>query len=289
MELKLTLRFALPKTPSLLRYRDDQIAYGLWTEVGPATVLLHIDGGALVATAIGPGADAALAAVPRTVGLGDSIEAFQPEPGLVRDLHRRHQGLRLGSTGRVFDTILPAVIGQRVTVDEAKRSYGRLVAAVGEKAPGDADLLLPPLPKAVAELSSVDLHSFGLEQARGKVVLEVARRATRLEEITEMDGTAALQRLLAITGIGPWTAAQVMGAAWGDADAIPTGDYHLPNTVAWALAGERRGTDERMLELLEPYRPQRRRALLLIKMSGIQAPRYGPRSSQSIISRSGRS
>ncbi len=104
-----------------------------------------------------------------------------------------------------------------------------------------------------------------------------------------MDGTAALQRLLAITGIGPWTAAQVMGAAWGDADAIPTGDYHLPNTVAWALAGERRGTDERMLELLEPYRPQRRRALLLIKMSGIQAPRYGPRSSQSIISRSGRS
>lgn len=287
LDLEVTLGFALPKAPSLLRCQDDQATYGLWTEHGPATVTLGIGEGVLTAVAVGPGADVALAAVPRTVGLGDNGESFRPQPGLVRDMHRKHRGLRMGSTGRVFDTILPTVIGQRVTTDEANRAYRRLVAAVGEPAPGETDLLLPPRPEAVAGLSFTDLHSLGLEQARAKVVREVARRVTRLEEIKGMDRSAALQRLLAITGVGPWTAAQVMGSAWGDQDAVPLGDFHIPNTVAWALAGEPRGTDERMLELFEPYRPQRRRALLLIKLSGIHAPRYGPRSSQSIISRGG--
>ena len=63
----------------------------------------------------------------------------------------------------------------------------------------------------------------------------------------------------------------------GDADAVPVGDYHIPNTVAWALAGEPRGTDERMLELLEPYRGHRRRVITLIKSAGISAPKYGPK------------
>ena len=47
--------------------------------------------------------------------------------------------------------------------------------------------------------------------------------------------------------------------------------------VAWALAGEPRGTDERMLELLEPYRGQRGRVVRLLELAGIAAPRYGPR------------
>jgi 3-methyladenine DNA glycosylase/8-oxoguanine DNA glycosylase len=206
---------------------------------------------------------------------------------LVRDLDLKHRGFRLGSSGRVFDTILPTVLGQRVTTDEAKRSYRRLVGALSEPAPGDSDLLLPPRPDAVGGLSFDDLHGFGIERSRAKIVLEVAGRAQRLEQITDMTREQAESRLAAIRGVGPWTAAQVMGAAWGDLDAIPTGDFHLPNTVAWVLAGEPRADDERMLELLEAYRPQRRRALLLIKMSGIQAPRYGPRSPKNIISRGG--
>ncbi|TME76348.1 MAG: hypothetical protein E6I46_06645 [Chloroflexi bacterium] len=55
------------------------------------------------------------------------------------------------------------------------------------------------------------------------------------------------------------------------------GDYHLPHQVAWALAGEPRATDDRMLELLEPYRGQRARVIRLLTLGGIQAPRFGPR------------
>jgi 3-methyladenine DNA glycosylase/8-oxoguanine DNA glycosylase len=65
--------------------------------------------------------------------------------------------------------------------------------------------------------------------------------------------------------------------AWGDPDAISIGDYHIPNLVAWALAGEPRADDARMLELLEPYRGQRGRVQRLLEVSGLRAPRYGPR------------
>jgi hypothetical protein len=57
------------------------------------------------------------------------------------------------------------------------------------------------------------------------------------------------------------------------------GDFHLRNMVAFALAGEARGTDERMVELLEPYRGQRGRVTRLLELGGARAPRYGPRMS----------
>ena len=50
---------------------------------------------------------------------------------------------------------------------------------------------------------------------------------------------------------------------------MSVGDYHLPNLVAWALAGEPRGTDERMLELLEPYRGHRGRVQQLLEAGGL--------------------
>jgi 3-methyladenine DNA glycosylase/8-oxoguanine DNA glycosylase len=64
--------------------------------------------------------------------------------------------------------------------------------------------------------------------------------------------------------------------AFGDADAVSVGDYHLKNVAAWHLAGEARGTDERMLELLEPFRPFRGVVMRLLGFAGA-APRFGPR------------
>ena len=87
----------------------------------------------------------------------------------------------------------------------------------------------------------------------------------------------AYRRLRAFPGVGAWTAAEVAHIALGDVDAVSVGDFHLKNQVSWALAGEARGTDERMLELLEPWRGQRARVLRLLGTGGIQAPRFGPR------------
>lgn len=56
------------------------------------------------------------------------------------------------------------------------------------------------------------------------------------------------------------------------------GAYNLPHTVAYVLAGEARASEERMLELLEPYRGRHRfRVIRLLWMNGVSAPRRGPR------------
>ena len=51
--------------------------------------------------------------------------------------------------------------------------------------------------------------------------------------------------------------------------------YHLKNMIAHNLAGEARGTDERMLELLEPYAGQRGRVVRHIARHGSPAPKFG--------------
>lgn len=246
---------------------------------GDATASISGDQGGLAVTVWGNGAEELLDRLPRLLGFDDDVAAFDPPPGLVRDLHRRQHGLRLGSTGAVWDVLAATVLGQKVTTKEAKTGYRRLVSRYGTQAPGPrADLWLPPAPSRVAELRYEDLHPLGIERRRAVTLVECARRASRLEEALDMPPDDARRRLQSLRGIGPWTAEAVMGAAYGDRDAVLVGDFHLPNLVAWALAGEARADDTRMLDLLEPFRPYRRRAQVLLKRSGIHAPRFGPKS-----------
>jgi 3-methyladenine DNA glycosylase/8-oxoguanine DNA glycosylase len=93
-----------------------------------------------------------------------------------------------------------------------------------------------------------------------------------------MPSDAAQARIASLPGVGRWSAAAVALIALGDADAVPVGDYHLPHLVSWALTGERRGDDARMLELLEPYRPHRGRVLRLLVAGVPKPPRRGPRA-----------
>lgn len=285
-DLRQTLRFVLPTSGPALVRNGNHTTFAVSTIDGDATITLSHQQNSVVGEAVGPGSAAALNQVPRLVGLDDDFHGFALATGPVRELDRRNRGLRLGSTGRVFDAALPIIIGQRVTTDEAKKSYRQIVLVYGASAPGNSGLTVSPQAEVIADLSYEDLHRFGVERNRAQILIEVARRASRLEEILTMSREDAMRRLAAVRGIGPWTVAQVMGVAWGDRDAIPHGDFHLPNTVSWLLAGEPRGSDERMDELLEPFRPQRRRALLLIKSSGVHAPRYGPRSAKGTIGQS---
>jgi len=96
-------------------------------------------------------------------------------------------------------------------------------------------------------------------------------RTAWIDETDALPLDAAEDRLSSVHGIGPWSVAEVARIALGDADAVSVGDFHVPNIVAWALAREPRGSDERMLELLET--------------SGIRAPAFGPRMAPRAIDR----
>lgn len=248
------------------------------TPAGPATLALEIRGPEVLASAWGPGADAALGQTPELLGFDDDPAAFTPGPGLVRDLHRRAPGLRLGRTGAVVEALVPAVIEQRVTGVEAARSYRTLVRRHGEPAPGPFGLLLPPDPALLAALPYWALHRCGIEQRRADTIRRVTARAARLETASALAPADATRLLTALPGVGPWTAAEVAQIALGDRDSVSVGDYNLSHLVGWALAGERRATDERMLELLAPYAGHRARVVRLLELSGHHPPRRAPRA-----------
>ena len=137
----------------------------------------------------------------------------------------------------------------------------------------------PPRPGDLGRFPYFGYHPFGIERRRAELIRRVAARAPWFEAVADLPFAEGYARLRAVPGIGPWTAAEVGVRALGDPDAVSVGDFHLPNLVAFALAGEARGDDARMLELLEPYRGQRARVVRLLELSGIRAPRYGPRLS----------
>jgi 3-methyladenine DNA glycosylase/8-oxoguanine DNA glycosylase len=248
------------------------------TPEGPATGCFAGTGRPVTVEAWGPGASWIIEHAPGTVGADDDLAGFSPTHPLVRRLHRRYPNLRVIRTGRVFEATLRAVTAQRVSGTEAKRGYAAMAAAFGEPAPGPGGLVLPPDPERLAAAAYHRFHPFGIERQRAVTIIRVAAAAVRLEEAAAMAPKAARRRLTAVPGVGPWTAAKVSIVALGDPDAVPVGDYNLPNLVAWALAGEPRGDDSRMLELLEPFRGHRGRVIALLKAAGIRAPAYGPRA-----------
>jgi 3-methyladenine DNA glycosylase/8-oxoguanine DNA glycosylase len=278
LDLDLTLGL-LQRGPSdpTIRFGNHEVWRAARTPEGPASLRLHLTGPDLSAEAWGAGASWMIGHTPHLLGFDDEPQAFLPAHRLLADLHRHHPGLRLGRTGLVFESLLPTVLEQKVPSVEAWAAYGRLVRALGEPAPGQTGLLLPPAPHRLLATPYWAVHRLGIERRRFGVIQAAAAQARRLEDTAGMDPVKARELLVTLPGIGPWSAAEVSVVAYGDRDAVSLGDYHLPHQVAWALAGEARGTEARMLELLEPYRGHRARVIRLLTLGGIQAPRFGPR------------
>ncbi|HEV2757145.1 MAG TPA: DNA-3-methyladenine glycosylase 2 family protein [Actinomycetota bacterium] len=246
------------------------------TPDGPATTAFTLAGSSIEVEAWGPGAEWALDRAPALLGLADDPDEFAPAHPALRSLHRRLRGLRIGRSDAVVEALLPAILEQKVTSIEARRSYRKLVAAYGEPAPGPLGLTLSPSPRLLASLPYHAFHRFGVERKRAETIRRACSYAHRLEEAAAMPAEAARRRLLALQGIGAWTAARVAGTAFGDADAVVVGDYHLPHLVSWVLAGEPRADDRRMIELLEPYTGHRGRVLHLIVAGGSRPESHHP-------------
>lgn len=274
----------------LWRGRSDRTMRVLRTEVlrasrtpdGPGTQLLRSFRGSIEVQAWGPGADWLCDRAPILVGGNDDHSDFPLVSPMVNEWHRRFEGMRTPCSQAVFEMLLPIVLEQKVTGKEAHASYGALLQTLGEPAPGPFGglrLTLPLDPVVVAGTPSHVFHACGVERKRSDTIRRAAAYGHRLAELAELPVGSGRLRLGALVGIGAWTISEIAQTALGDADAVSVGDYHLKNWACWALAGEARGTDDRMLELLEPFRPFRGRVLRLIGAAGIRAPKYGPRLS----------
>ncbi|HET7520290.1 MAG TPA: DNA-3-methyladenine glycosylase 2 family protein, partial [Candidatus Limnocylindria bacterium] len=186
------------------------------TPDGPATLRLVRVPGGVAATAWGPGAGWAAAQAAAFVGAQDRLPDTAGWHPLLVEVVRRNPGLRLPRTGRPWEALLPAICEQKVTGHEARAAFQGIVRALGADAPGPARMRLPPEPSVLARLPYFAFHRFGLERRRADVIRHAAELAPRLDGREPSDVARLLQ---SVPGIGPWTVAEVMRVAFGDADA----------------------------------------------------------------------
>jgi len=171
------------------------------------------------------------------------------------------------------------VLEQRVPGVDAFRAWRLLVTEFGAAAPGPAParMRVPPPAEVWRAIPSWKFHRANVDGGRARTVIGCAQRAPSLERLVNRQAAQARAALLSLPGIGEWTAAETAQRAFGDADALSVGDYHLAKTIGWTLVGHPID-DDAMVELLEPMRPHRHRVVRLLIGSGLAVkPRRGPR------------
>lgn len=278
--------------PTTLRPGRGQVVRAVNTPYGPGTLHLGSGGGTGEVAARAWGSPRAvqwlLDGVPELLGALDRPQELRPRHAVLARAHAEWSPrVRVTRTRGLWDALLPAVLEQKVTGQEAFAGYRALTRRMGTPAPGPAGqqgLLVPPDAARAAVVPSWVWLECGIDQARSGAVVRAARVAGRLEVLAAASHPQAPESLLrvhralrTVPGIGVWTAAEVAHRALGDPDAVSWGDYHVAGHLTWALAGQK-GDDAAMARVLAPYVGQRYRVqMLLMRTAGTAPPRRGPR------------
>jgi len=168
-------------------------------------------------------------------------EGFHPDP-LMGPLIAARPGLRVPGCADGFELAVRAVLGQQVSLPAARMLGGRLVARFGEpiQTPNPHLTHLFPTPQALAE---ADLETIGLTSRRAATVRALSQ-AICLDKLVldrGADREESVAALLALPGIGPWTAGYIAMRALGDPDVFLSNDLGLCNAMkSLGMAGNPR-------------------------------------------------
>src|SRR3954468_4358902 len=207
---------------------------------GPVTARISRSGPCTIACeAWGSGAAEFAAGLPALLGADDNASGFSPVEPTIAEAHRRMPHFRLGRTGRVLESLIPAVIEQRVAGKDAFRAWRLLVTKYGAPAPGPAPahMRVPPAAEVWRRIPSWEFHVANVDPGRARTIVVWAQRAYSLERLGTRTSEQARAAMMSLPGIGEWTAAETAQRAFGDADALSVGDYHLASMVGWGLLG----------------------------------------------------
>lgn len=247
---------------------------------GAFSVRLVADENAVSGTYWGEGSRWAADQLADLVGAHDDASGFVPQHRIVASQWHRHSTTwAVPRSLLTWQVAVAAVLEQRVTGVEARGAWAGLLAEHGCAAPGPvpAGMRVPPDPAALLAVPSWDWRRYGVDRQRIGTLREVARAAPLLVRAADLPPAHGRELLARIPGVGAWTAAEISSRAFGDADAVSVGDYHLARNVTYALTSREDGTDDEMLDLLAVYAGHRHRAVRMIELAGTAPARRGPR------------
>lgn len=179
------------------------------------------------------------------------------EHHLMQDAHFsqridfRH-GLRVPGAWNGFELAVRTILGQQITVKAATTMAGRLVEAFGESLPEGTTAHKAYIFPTPNSLLDADLTALGIIRQRAAAIQGLAQRVVdgRLQWRTHADIGEVIDSLVAIPGIGKWTANYIAMRALNEPDAFPAGDLILRR----AFGVE---TEKEMMDSAEAWRPWR--------------------------------
>jgi AraC family transcriptional regulator of adaptative response / DNA-3-methyladenine glycosylase II len=154
-----------------------------------------------------------------------SVDEALANDGRLRGLVELRPGLRVAGSVDAAETLVRAIVGQQVSVAGARTVLGRITAAIGEPLALSHDGLSHVFP-SMDRLAAAAPTALPMPGARA----DTLRRVGQLVVTGELDldpgaeRSALIDQLVAVRGIGPWTAQYVVMRGLGDPDIFLDGD-----------------------------------------------------------------
>ena len=173
------------------------------------------------------------------------LRASDPILAAVIDAHEEPP---LRSKGRVFETLVHAIVGQQISAKAASAVWGRLVA-----------LLKAVTPEQISRQPVAALRGVGLSGRKVEYIKGLADNARWLDTLdwTELDDDAVRKKLVSLRGVGPWTAEMVLIFTLLRPDVLPLGDIGVIRAVEQLYAGGASLTKDKVAEIAASWAPYR--------------------------------
>ena len=164
-------------------------------------------------------------------------------------------GQRIPRTVDEAELAVRAVLGQQVSTKAARTHAGRLVAAYGQPVHDPEGALTHTFP-SVEQLAEIDPVHLAVPKARQRTLSALVAGLADGSVVLDAgsDWEARAQQLLALPGVGPWTAEVIAMRGLGDPDAFPASDLGF----GWPPSSSAcRRTNGRCIEHSARWRPWR--------------------------------
>lgn len=162
-----------------------------------------------------------------------SVDDALGSDAALATLIEKRPGLRVAGSVDAAETLVRAIVGQQVSVSGARTVLGRMTAAIGDRLDVTHDGLTHVFP-SMERMATAGPEAFPMPVARGDTLRRVGHlvAAGELELDPGADRAALVDQLVAVRGIGPWTAHYVVMRGLGDPDIFLAGDLGVRHALA---------------------------------------------------------